>query len=222
MKSKITLTIFIVLLAVGLISSASYHGSFNVNVGTGSIVIDPGMCEEDWSSSFWSECVNNIQTFICIQTNPHCNEEYLKPKLCGQTRECDIPSETTEGGNTGGGGSNSGRNNNDVFLSTDLTGSENNEQIECVERWMCGEWSDSENSCGTRICTDKKQCNTYNLKPETFRKCPSQGVAGIKGSVIGGITNFAKSQTGFVFIFVILIAIAFILVVISKNRVKVK
>src|SRR3989344_1971266 len=89
MNTKIFLvSLAVLLVAASVASAATYHGSFGVDVGGGRIVIGSGGCEEDWSSSTWSSCSNNQQTFICIDKN-QCGTVRLKPtSQCGDTRAC--------------------------------------------------------------------------------------------------------------------------------------
>ncbi|MBU0893811.1 MAG: hypothetical protein KKF48_03565 [Nanoarchaeota archaeon] len=224
MKQKLLLIFLVLFLAPSLVSSASYHGNFNVDVGTGSIIINPDTCEEDWSSSFWSSCVNNEQTFICIQSNTNCNSEYLKPANCDITRDCDASdsSGSSSGGSSSGGGrsssssSGSGSNNNFTILSSETTAN-GEEKTDCTERWACQTWSNSKDLCGTRTCRDINECGTQDLRPEISRECGSVGFAGITGAVTG-ITNFAKSGVGIGFIFMILIVILFVLISVSKKK----
>jgi len=219
MKTKIFPAILLVFLTVSLVNAASYHGSFNVDVGTGSIVIDPGTCDEDWSSSFWSDCIDNQETFVCVQTNPSCGTEYLKPANCDNTRTCGSSDPGTSSSGSGGSGSGSGGGSTPktTLLSTE-NGGETETEYHCVEKWACQTWSDAENSCGIRTCEDLNSCDTNNLKPETARECASIGVAGITGAIIGGVRNFAKSGAGISLIFVILIVTLLIITQVLKKR----
>ncbi|MHA2328515.1 MAG: hypothetical protein ACXACR_08340 [Candidatus Hodarchaeales archaeon] len=223
----ITLTFALVFMTIGFISAAETSGSFNVDTGGGDIIIDPDGCDEDWSGSTWSQCINKQQTFICFDKNS-CGTEDLRPALCGEVRECGEDDNTEQppsnggggsgGGNGGGSNGGSGGGGSKVFLS-------NNSEIKdtvCIENWVCEEWSNSDQSCGTRICGDKNQCGTTLLKPATSKACPDLGFAWITAAVIGGITSFATTGGGIILIFIILIIVAGILIMINmyKNRTK--
>ena len=250
MRIKFFLVFFVFLLALsflnlGIVSAASYQGSFNVNVQGGSIVIGSGGCEEDWSSSTWSSCSNNQQTFICIDKN-QCGTVRLKPSQCGDTRACSSSicgnsivetgescddgntvsgdgcssSCTTEGGGGGGGGgggsgSSSSGSNNGGVIPLSLP------QETCIEKWQCDVWSNEENECGSRECRDINNCGTEELKPLTTKTCSEKGWgAGITGNIIGGIANFAKSKAGAGLIFIAVVVVAAMVIMNKKKFVK--
>ncbi|RLE40310.1 hypothetical protein DRZ77_02555, partial [Candidatus Woesearchaeota archaeon] len=48
-------------------------------------------------------------------------------------------------------------------------------ELQCVENWSCGDWSDCEDGVQTRECTDLNKCGTENNKPETERSCTVSG-----------------------------------------------
>jgi len=52
-------------------------------------------------------------------------------------------------------------------------GNNNDNSNGCTPRWRCGTWSDSVNSCGTRICTDSNRCNRNTNKPDELVSCSS-------------------------------------------------
>jgi len=220
MKIQNLFIVFAILFSISFISAATYHGSFDVDVGRGSIIIQEE-CEEDWSSSFWSECINNQQTFICIQTNINCYTTNLKPAQCGEVRECGIIEETT---NTDS--SSSSTNSKSPSSSSSGGGTvttythTSEEEPECVENWECGKWSNTKDSCGTRICTDSNACGTTELKPLTYKKCPFKFFSWITGGVINeGISSFAKSGVGIGLIIAILIIAAGVVVLfITKKK----
>jgi len=199
------------------VSAATYHGSFNVDVGSGSIIIG-NTCEENWSG-FWSECQNSIQTFVCFESN-QCGTETLKPSQCGEIRTCSNttipPINNGDGGSGGGGGGGSGGGSGSgiTILST---GNGNNET--CAEKWICNEWSNKEQECGERTCQDINNCGTEELKPKVDLKCEGEFSSGITGAVIDGVTGFAKSKIGASILIIIIIAGAFILISKQKSKV---
>lgn len=44
-------------------------------------------------------------------------------------------------------------------------------KIECVEDWICTEWSDCVGGLQTRECKDNNNCGTTNNKPDEIKKC---------------------------------------------------
>ena len=231
---------FILVLTVGMISAADYHGVMKVNTGTGNIVIPS--CREDWTGSTWSSCVNGYQTFICFDKN-NCRTNYIKPALCGTTRDCSVPNcgdaicnngETcstcagdcgacpvtssgggSSGGGGGGGGSSSGGSSGNVGTTSSSSGGGI-----CIESWQCTEWSNSNDACGTRSCTDSSKCGTTQLKPEISKKCPSTGLFGLTGGAIGAIGDFALSPAGIVTFSGSIAFIVLMMVIFSVRRKK--
>ncbi|MBS3085840.1 hypothetical protein J4225_04105 [Candidatus Pacearchaeota archaeon] len=241
MNTKIFLvSLAVLLVAASVASAATYHGSFGVDVGGGRIVIGSGGCEEDWSSSTWSSCNNNQQTFICIDKN-QCGTVNLKPVQCGNTQACNASSvcgnsiveagescddgnttngdgcsstcatESNNGGGGGGGGGGSSSSNSPGVTPLSLL------QETCIERWQCDAWSNEDNECGSRECRDTNNCGTEELKPLTIKQCPNQGWAGITGNIIGGVANFAKSKAGAGLIF-IAVVVAAAMVIMNKKK----
>ena len=49
----------------------------------------------------------------------------------------------------------------------------------CTPIWRCGNWSNLIQSCGTRTCTDRNNCNKPQTKPIESKQCP--GVASFCG-----------------------------------------
>ena len=45
----------------------------------------------------------------------------------------------------------------------------------CTPNWDCSAWSNPENSCGTRTCTDLNSCGTSSGKPAESLACPVPG-----------------------------------------------
>lgn len=203
------------LIAPGLVFGATYHGSFNVDVGTGSIVINPDACEEDWSGSFWSDCQDGTKTFVCFDRN-NCGTESLKPAQCGEIQNCSQsptpPTTTTGGGGGGGGGGGSSSDSGTTLLTTTGT-TESENKPKCIERWRCTGWSNTDDFCGVRTCEDINKCGTTELKPETSRECPTFSSSFLTGGVIGAIS----SPTGLSIIFILAIVALFILVTVSRK-----
>ncbi|MEK6945842.1 MAG: hypothetical protein AABW63_03540 [Nanoarchaeota archaeon] len=194
---------FLVFAGIGLVSSAEYQGTLKFDNDGGKIVVGGGSCE-DWSSSFWSECAGNQQTFVCIQSNPSCPTKDLKPAQCDQTRACgttDTPS-VSSGGGGGGGGGGSSINSPQVFSNS------NNDQNQtvCTENWVCSVWSNAKDQCGTRDCVDWNGCGTEELKPLTEKECESS-VTQSDGITFyfSAIGDFVKTKTGGIIVFVVLV-----------------
>lgn len=228
MKNKITVILLVFLIFAGLsistISSAEYQGNLQFSNDGGQIKIGGGNCE-DWSSSFWNDCTNNVQTFICIQSNPSCPTQELKPSQCGQTKACGEVIQPTggSGGGGGGGSGSAGGGGGIVTLNTQQTTSdsgesENNDESSCTENWQCGEWSNPEDACGTRICSDVNQCSTEELKPFTEVECPNTILGSITGAFSAGINNFAKSGPLSKILIIIIIATVTILGIRTYNK----
>lgn len=217
MKNKFLFTLaFVSLLfmSFSLVNAATYHGKFTVDTGKGSI--DTGGCQEDWSNSFWSECSGGEQTFVCIQTNPSCDSENLKPAACDTTRSCG-EEQVNNNNNNGGGGGGGSNNDNDDNGGVVVTSNSGLQSTACIEKWSCGAWSNNENSCGTRDCADVNDCGTTDLKPETSRSCSSSSSSDGITFFFSAVGDFVKSKTGGIILFVI---IAVGLVMIAKAATK--
>jgi len=188
----LTLLVF----SFSILQASETSGQLRFDTSGGAIIIGGGSCQEDWSSSFWSDCVDNEQTYICIQTNPSCDTENLKPALCGTTQACEVVVPPVVNNGNGGGSGGSNNNNGGSVIVTPLgTTSDFNEEA-CEENWACYEWSDNTNACGTRDCFDINECGTIELKPLTEKVCSQSGFSSLTGSVIGGISDFSKSKAG--------------------------
>lgn len=208
MEKKIIYIFPIFLLLISLISAASYDGTLSVNTGSGSVVINSGGCQEDWSNSAWSSCINGVQTFICFDKN-QCGTTNLIPAQCGNTESCTTqPLSSSGGGGSSGGGSSGGGSSGSGGSNNIATTNSNN----CVENWQCGEWSNANEQCGKRICVDENNCSTSLLKPATSKECPSVSSLSFTGAVTG-IANFAQTGQGVAtiggLITIIVFAIAF-------------
>lgn len=180
------------------------HGQFNVD--TGGIYVGECPGGEDWSNSFWNECQDGEQTFVCIQTNPSCDTEFLRPKNCDppfNTRSCG-EEEQVNNNNNGGNGGNGGSNNNGGGGIVTVSDNQELQSTACIEKWSCGAWSNSEDSCGTRDCADVNDCGTTDLKPETSIDCSSSSSSDGITFFFSGIGDFVKSKTGGVILFVII------------------
>ena len=209
----VSLAIVLVITLVPIISAATYHGSFDVDVSDASINIGNEGCQEDWSGSTWSECVNNQQLFICFDKN-HCGTNSLRPAQCLTTRACNVqetpsnPPGST--GNNPSGGSPS-TNNNPSSTPSSNSGS-------CVENWKCNDWSNANEQCGTRTCEDLNKCGTTQLKPKVSEKCSTVGFLSFTGAVTG-IGNFAKSGEGIAtFLGLIMVVVLTILITSIRRK----
>jgi len=63
----------------------------------------------------------------------------------------------------------------------------------CVPSWSCGEWSDEDDSCGSRTCTDSNNCGTDTGKPDTSESCPSSGDSSSSGGSSSGSSGGGAS-----------------------------
>lgn len=218
MNRKIFLQILLFLLVVGIASGAEFHGGFNIDTGGNNVVITPDTCQEDWSSSYWSECVNGEQTFVCIDSNS-CGTTEVIPENCGLIQNCTIPNQDNNNNNGGGSNGGGGSQNDDDGLI--ILSNNDNSQEECVENWACFGWSNSEDQCGTRDCNDLDECGTEELKPTTKRDCPVTEQKGFFSSIFGP-TGFAvalDSGSG-VGALLILIIIAIAVLVVKRRSYK--
>jgi hypothetical protein len=107
-------------------------------------------------------------------------------------------------GNGGGGPSSSGGGGggpSNIVTQTSVTGGT------CTENWQCDGWSNVNEQCGTRTCTDANSCGTTVNKPATEQACAetvqTRDFLGLTGAAIG---SFVRSGTGITTI-VILVAI---------------
>ncbi len=66
--------------------------------------------------------------------------------------------------------------------------------IICKPSWSCGAWSDEDDACGTRTCTDSNSCGTDTDKPDTSKSCPSSG-GGASGGTGGAAGGAATTTT---------------------------
>lgn len=218
METKFFLAILALLVGVSLVSSATYEGNFDVNTGGDTIIIGGETCQEDWSG-FWTTCQNETQTFACTDTNA-CGTENLKPAQCGEVRACETAPEDTNT-NTGSGGGGSGGSGGVIILSdtNDTIVQENlgNGGYTCAEIWDCTDWSDSENSCGTRTCTDVNECRTEELKPLEEKECTTTSIWPINGFVTG-VSNFIKASPGKSLISVIILVIIIVALVTLTSK----
>ncbi|MCH8860826.1 MAG: hypothetical protein IH843_06850, partial [Thaumarchaeota archaeon] len=139
-------------------SAAIYQGSFDVRLSEDSLTIG-SECQEDWSGSKWGTCINGQQTFICFDKN-QCGATNLQPANCGEVRSCGNNENSNNGGSSSG--SSKGSSGKSSSSSSIIQSNSNNQQPseECIESWQCGDWSNSENECGTRTCFDKNNCKT--------------------------------------------------------------
>jgi len=212
---SVIFVMLLVLMSIGFIYSADDNGSIRFDNQGGQIVVGPtgGICQEDWSGSTWSQCVDGQQTFICFDKNS-CGTTSLKPAQCGATQSCDTTTTTqqttTSSGGGGGGGSGGGGSVGGGGIVTSNT-QNSNQEVVCVENWECGDWSNAENMCGKRTCIDKNSCGTTELKPVTADSCPNiftSFFSFLTGGVIGGIGSSAKEGRGIILaVLLVLIAV---------------
>ena len=42
----------------------------------------------------------------------------------------------------------------------------------CIQNWICDDWTEYEEQCGYRTCTDVNTCNNISTKPLEYKECP--------------------------------------------------
>ena len=86
----------------------------------------------------------------------------------------------------------------------------------CYENWQCTDWSECDKSeIQTRQCNDINKCKTEKNKPLLSQSCTFTSLETdtnnfsnfLTGNVIGGISDFAKSQPGIVITIGIILAV---------------
>ncbi|MBI2105340.1 S8 family serine peptidase [Candidatus Woesearchaeota archaeon] len=66
----------------------------------------------------------------------------------------------------------------------------------CKPSWSCGAWSDEDDACGTRTCTDSNSCGTDIDKPSTSKSCDDDsGGSSTAGGSAGGAAGGAATTT---------------------------
>jgi hypothetical protein len=209
MKGKFFFELSLIFLLTGiLVSGAMTQGILQINRQGVQILLS---CQEDWSGSGYGTCANGIQSFICFDRN-NCNTVNLKPVLCGTNQSCTVPASGGSSGGGDGGGSGGGNPSSGTPASTTSSNTGN----VCTEQWNCTAWSDANNNCGTRVCTDKNNCGTILLKPAIGKSCSN----GITGGAIRTITDFAQTPAGIISI--VFIALVLLVVIITASQVKLK
>lgn len=225
--SKLLNTVLLAILLVFSFGVVSATFSDSLNIG---IEENIPQCDfEDWSCVL-TECNNGIQTWICTPSNPNadCSID-SRPSNHGEQVSCNIqqnpPSGGGGGGSSGGGGGggggssrSSGGGGGATVTNTDTSTSSGSDS--CTESWVCGEWSNVKESCGTRECKDANNCGTELLKPATSEECPFISFTWITAAV-SGVTDFAKSGRGstVVIIFALLLA-GIIIFMVRKYKTK--
>jgi len=66
--------------------------------------------------------------------------------------------------------------------------------IVCKPSWSCGAWSNDDDECGTRTCTDSNSCDTDTDKPDTSESCPGSGGSSSGGGSSGGGASGAAAE----------------------------
>lgn len=85
----------------------------------------------------------------------------------------------------------------------------------CVENWVCLNWSNQEGECGVRVCTDLNSCGTEETKPLIIKECEDKGFFSfITGGVIGAFGSFGW----WVLILFLILIVAFFLVSRKKKK----
>lgn len=133
------------------------------------------------------------------------------------------PSSGSGGGGGSGGGSGGGGGGSSSASSSDSTNSESSfgsSSSKCTEDWSCEDWSNKEDACGVRVCTDVNDCGSEELKPEIERSCTGTTSLGITGNVVGGFLKAGKFKTNLGLLFLMVVSMLFILVAVfrAKNK----
>jgi cysteine-rich repeat protein len=68
-------------------------------------------------------------------------------------------------------------------------------EVDCVESWVCGDWSSCENSVKKRNCTDSNQCGTIENRPRLSINCDSSTPTG-GGSSSSGSSSSSGASAG--------------------------
>ncbi|MFH1307320.1 MAG: hypothetical protein ABIH72_00530 [archaeon] len=216
MTKKSFLLILAFLLASTFVLGADYHGSLNVDVGDGTIIIGPPQgetCTEDWSCSYWNSCTNNLQSFICVDCNA-CGTYDLRPATCGNTTSCDAGGTTVIGGGGGGGSGDDDDNDDGILLSSKA----------CTELWSCGDWSTCQDGKEVRTCSDKNKCGTTSLKPVSERECEGLLTGNTEdqsgGSLLGAVLGLGGriGNIGLSLLFIVVILAALIVLVLLRKK----
>jgi len=92
-EKKLFIYLIGLLFLLNLASAAVYEGEIPVKTGEGDIIIGEGeqSCSPYWIS-FWSDCINGQQTYICYDQN-NCDTTLGMPEECGNIRECNASEE---------------------------------------------------------------------------------------------------------------------------------
>lgn len=149
-----------------------------------------GECQEAWSCTAWSECVDGIQIRDCTDTN-ECGTQENKPitfksctSTCTENWSCTAWSQCISGTQT--------RNCDDLNecgTTNDKPDETQSCQGNCTENWSCTNWGSCQsNNTQTRICTDSSNCETTSNKPAETQSCTynSGGSSGGGGGGGGG------------------------------------
>lgn len=219
-KLNAMVLLFLLVLSMGFVYSATTSGSFSLEEDeAGAIVIRKPECYPNWECPL-TECIDGSpQTYVCYDRN-QCGFPY--PSNHEETISCTIepgennggsPSVSSGGGGSSGGSKKSGSSGGGVVVNSNSSAS--SFERDCVENWVCSEWTDIENSCGNRVCIDTNNCGVEESKPVLVKECESKGFFSfITGGVIGAFGSFGW----WVLILFLVLIIAFFIV--SKRKKK--
>ncbi|MFA5060694.1 MAG: hypothetical protein WC494_00045 [Candidatus Pacearchaeota archaeon] len=206
--------LFLLVLSIGFVYSATTSGSFSLEENEdGAIVIGESECSPNWECVL-TECIDGFQTYICYDRN-QCGTTAF-PSNHGEIVSCPVEPEDNGGminpSNSGSGGGSKITSSGSGAI---ITSNSSSTGEDCVENWVCLNWSNQEEECGVRGCTDLNSCGTGGSKPEVIRECESKGFFSfITGGVIGAFGSFGW----WVLILFLVLIVAFFIV--SKKKKK--
>jgi hypothetical protein len=139
------------------------------------------VCEESWTCTDWSECVDGIKTRICIDLNS-CGTTDLKP---AEEMNCTVNMDDEPTCTIlwyCGPWSDYCSNHTQYRECVKLNDCENSISSEpeterycdfdCYEEWECSEWGYcNEDGTQTRECYDTHNCGTEDEKPNETQEC---------------------------------------------------
>ncbi|HRZ85246.1 MAG TPA: hypothetical protein P5277_00530 [Candidatus Paceibacterota bacterium] len=134
-----------------------------------------GLCQGKYVSrnqTLFDNIKNFFGSFSC-NNNGECNF-FENKESCPSDCLDDSNNPVDNGGDTSGGDT-SGRLicNNDSDCPNGYTCNLNNNNClkACFSNWSCTDWSNSQDKCGTRTCTDTMKCTIPKYKPTEKKDC---------------------------------------------------
>ncbi|MBN2203303.1 MAG: polysaccharide deacetylase family protein [Candidatus Aenigmarchaeota archaeon] len=84
---------------------------------------------------------------------------------------------------------------------------------ECVEDWVCSDWSSCREGGSVRTCVDANDCGTENSRPNDFQECNDE-------SRIAGMFNFITTPTGMGIAAMVIVCAVFSIFMINRKKIK--